>query len=123
MFGFPAQTLNRADDLAGLGIEGSDALAAAVSRKNALGFSVEQNDVRVRSDGDSLDNRKGLQIEDDDRTWIAATDKTAPKIFGNRDAVNIGPQGSCRSPHSYRGRAPPLRGHGKRIAVGRHYPR
>src|ERR1035441_421405 len=90
MLGFPAQTFNRADDLAGLRIEGRDAFAAAVSRENVLGFSVEQNNVRVRSDGDSLDYREGLQVEDDDRTRIAATDKAAPEIFGDGDAVNTG---------------------------------
>src|ERR1039458_4536037 len=90
MFSFPAKALNRANDLASPRIEGSDALAATVSRENALGLSVEQNNVWVRSDGDSLDYREGLQIEDDDRTRIAATDKTAPKVSGDGDAVDTG---------------------------------
>src|SRR5579883_3371575 len=88
MFRFSAKPVNRAYNFRRLRIERSYALAAAISREDSLRLSVEQNDIRIISNRDPINNSEGLQIEYHDRTWIAATDETSAEIFGDGDAVH-----------------------------------
>src|SRR5712692_9262715 len=88
MFRPAPKILNCACNLAGLGIDGGDAFAAAIDAENALSLWVIDNPVRVVSDSGFIEDDESLEIEHGDRARVSGADEPVSKFPVDGNAVH-----------------------------------
>ena len=88
VLGSAAQIFARGGNFPGLRIDGGDALGAAVGREDALRLLIKKNGVWIGSHDHPVQHGQSLEIENDYRAGVAATDEAATEISGDSDAVN-----------------------------------
>src|SRR6266446_7244184 len=88
MLGPAAKVVDCARDLAGPGINCSDALATSIRGENALSFRVIDNPVGVVSHPCLVEHSERLEVEHRDRTGVSGADEPVSKFPRDGHAVH-----------------------------------
>src|SRR5437588_4812874 len=84
-----SQAFHSADDLSGLRVDRTDALAAAIDGEDALRLAIVKDRVWVIADRHFADYGERLQIEYGYGTGVRRADKAAPQFPDHCDAMDI----------------------------------